>query len=93
MATKGQAIKFVMADFVIGWRRRLRWFGVVEYMAIDKEGNGGKLKVVTEGAADVMKTYFYQVPPREVVYVVNEVIHIPDRAFELHDGNIIEMED
>lgn len=90
MATKGQAIKFVMADFAIGWRRRLRLFGVVEYMAID---NGGKLKVATEGASGVMKTYEYQVPPREVVYVVNEVIHIPERAFSQHDGNIIEMED
>ena len=43
MSIKHQAIKFVMADFAIGWRRRLRLFGVVEYMAID---NGGKLKVV-----------------------------------------------
>ena len=90
MATKFQALKFVMADFVYGWRRRLRSYGVVEYMAI---GNGGKLKVVTEGATGVMKTYDYEVPPREVVYVVNEVIHIPDRAFEKHDGNIIQTED
>jgi hypothetical protein len=39
-----------------------------------------------------MKTYEYQVPPRQVVYVVNEVIHIPDRAHGQQDGNIIEME-
>ena len=90
MTTKFQAIKFVMLDFAIGWRRRLRWFGVVEYSAID---NGGKLKVVVEGATGTMKTYEYQVPPREIVYVANEVIHIPDRAFIQHDGNIIEMED
>lgn len=89
MATKFQALKFVIVDFVQGWRRRLRWFGVVENLAID---NGGKLKVVAEGTTGVMKTYEYLVPPREVVYVVNEVIHIPDRAFSQHDGNIIEME-
>ena len=89
MAKKGQVIKFVMADFVQGWRRRLRRYGVVEYLAID---NGGMLMVVTEGAIGVMKTYMYEVPPREIVYMVNEVIHIPDRAFNQHDGNIIEME-
>ena len=77
-----------MADFAIGWKRKLRRFGVVEYMAI---GNGGKLKVVTEGATGAIKTYDYQVPPREVVYVVNEVIHIPDRAGDQHDGNIISI--
>ena len=89
MATKGQAFKFVIADFVTGWRRRLRRFGVVEYMATE---NRGKLKVVTEGATGVMKTYNYDISPREIVYVVNEVIHIPDRAFEQLDGNLIEME-
>lgn len=88
MATKFQALKFVMADFVTGWRRRLRPYGVVEYQAVE---NGGKLKVVTEGTTGVMKTYEYQVPPREVVYIGNEVIHIPDRAHGQQDGNIIEM--
>ena len=89
MTTKHQSLKFVMADFVYGWRRRLRDYGVVEYLAI---GNEGKLKVVTEGATGVMKTYFYSVPRREMVYVVNEVIHIPARAFEQQNGNTIEIE-
>ena len=88
MATNFQALEFVITDFIHGWRRRLRRFGVIEYMAIE---NGGKLKVVIEGATGVMKTYDYQVPPREVVYIVNKVIHIPDRAQGQYDGNLIEM--
>ena len=89
MQTSNQTLKFIIADFVTGWRRRVRSYGVIEYLAL---ANGGKLKVVTTEPSGEMKTYFYQVSPRGIVTILNDVIHIPSRAFEKHEGNIIEME-
>jgi hypothetical protein len=45
--------------------------------------------VAFEGATGVFHTYRYRVKPKDIVYVFNDVIHIPARFYEDEPGNTI----
>lgn len=90
MESAHQAFKFILTDFTSGWDRRLRTYGVIEYRPLT---NGSKLKVVASGPTGDLKTYFYHVPARQKVIVIQDIIHIPARAYEQHIGNKIGLEE
>ncbi len=87
--TKGyQVIKFVILDFDANWDRTMLVTGYanIRYTAINK---GGKLAVVFEDTNGMMSTYRYQIPAKEEVYVVDQVIHVPERYLKKEANNTI----
>lgn len=88
MAGPYQVLKFVMLDFDRNWDRTMLVTGYanIRYTAT---GRGGQLAVVFEGATGTMKTYFYRVPPKLEVFVVDQVVHIPAHCLRSVPGNTI----
>ena len=88
MAKGFQVIKFVMIDFDESWDQNMLVtnYASTQYTAGKK---GGKLSVLFEGASGTMRTYHYQIAPGEVVFVVDQVIHIPSHCLKEEPSNTI----
>ena len=83
-----QAIKFVMIDFDDAWDRTMLVTGYanIRYTATR---NGARLAVLFEGATGTMRTYRYQVTAGGEVFVVDQVIHIPERCLKEEPGKTL----
>ena len=83
-----QVLKFIMADFDANWDRTEMTTGYsnVEYKSKEK---GGALAVLVEGATGLLRTYRYKIPPGEKVFVLDQMIHIPERCAKEEKGNTI----
>ena len=88
MPTGYQVLKFVMVDFDRLWKRNLLADAVVEYKPLRP---GARLSVVFEGQTGIMTTYHYKISDVEAgpVWIVDQVIHIPDRCVKQEKGNTI----
>ncbi len=88
MANGFQAIKFVLVDFDENWDRTMLVTGYanIQYTALKK---GGKLAVVFESATGSMTTYRFQLAAKEVVFVVDQVVHVPSRCVRQERGNTV----
>ena len=92
MANAYQAIKFVLVNFDENWDRTMLVTGYanIQYTALKK---GAKLSVVFEGATGVMTTYNFQLAAKEVVYVVDKVVHVPAQCIGQKAGNTVKCQD
>ena len=82
-----QVMRFAMVDFEGKWDSNVIPAGsnVIRYEAQSE----GRIAVAFEGATGVFHTYRYRVKPKDIVYVFNDVIHIPARFYEDEPGNTI----
>lgn len=88
MAKGFQALKFVLLDFDENWDRIMPVtdYANIQYTATAK---GAKLAAVFEGATGVEATYRYQLDAGDVVYVVDQVVHVPAHCLKQEAGNTI----
>ncbi len=86
MANGFQVIKFVMADFDPNWKQALLPNEVMQYTAAQ---TGANLAVAFEGATGVFATYRFQAKANDVVYVVEDKIHVSARCQKQEAGNTI----
>jgi hypothetical protein len=86
-----QAVKFVMIDFDANWDRQMLVTGYanIQYTATQ---DGAGLDVVMEAPVGALTTYQYRINAGEVVFVVDQVVHIPDRCVRQVPENIIRCE-
>jgi hypothetical protein len=87
-----QAIKFVMIDFDANWERVMLVTGYanIQYTATEDRS---RLDVVMEAPVGTLTTYQFQVSKGDVVFVVDQVVHIPDRCVRQQPGNTIRCGD
>ena len=86
MSTGAQVLKFVVADFDTHWSRLVAAEGFIIYTAtVDK----AQLAVVREGRTGALTTYRYLVASGEAVWIVDDVIHTPERCVRQERGNTV----
>jgi len=86
MSTGAQVLKFVLADFDTHWSRSVAAEGFIVYTA---NANKAQLAVVREGRTGALTTYRYQVQAGEAVWIVDDVIHTPERCVKQERGNTV----
>lgn len=86
MANGFQVLRFIMVDFSESWDRNVLRDAVVEYRATGP----ADVKVVRESITGVLTTYMYRIEPPEVVYVIDQVIHLPAHCRGKEQGDTIQ---
>lgn len=86
MSSGAQVLRFVLADFDANWSRSIAAEGFIVYTA---NANKAQLAVVRESRSGSLITYRYLVASGEAVWVVNDVIHAPERCIRQERGNTI----
>jgi hypothetical protein len=86
MSTGAQVLKFVIADFDQNWSRSVAVEGFIVYTATASQSH---LAVVHEGRRGALTTYRYRVPANEAVWIVDDVIHTPERCIRQERGNTV----
>jgi hypothetical protein len=86
MSTGAQVLKFVVADFDTNWNRSVAAEGFIVYTATAHQA---RLAVVREGRTGALTTYRYQVAAGEAVWIVDDVIHTPERCVKQERGNTV----
>ncbi len=91
MANGFQAIKFVLISFDKNWNQLelVTGYANIRYTATKK---GAKVLVVFEGATGVMTTYTFALAANDVVYVVDQVVHIPAQCISRTTGNSVKCQ-
>jgi hypothetical protein len=85
MATGAQVIKFVLVDFDRNWKRS----SGVNAIIYQSTAANAQLAVVHESDAGTATTYRYVVPANEEAWVVEDVIHVPERCVKQEPGNTV----
>ena len=86
MSTGAQVLKFVLADFDKNWGRSVAAEGFIVYTAT---ADDAQLAVVREGHTGVLITYRYLVAAGNAVWIVDDVIHTPERCVRQERGNTV----
>ncbi len=89
MSTGAQVLKFVIADFDKNWTR---FAGAENFIGCTATAKGAQLAVVREGPTGVATTYHYAVAANEAVWIVDDVIHVPERCIKQEPGNTIKCQ-
>lgn len=88
MAKGYHVLKFVMLDFDEKWDRTLvpTGYAVMQYTSHQPDA---ELAVVVESATGVKTTYRYKLGPKQDVFVIDQVVHIPDRCIKQEPENTV----
>lgn len=86
MSTGARVLKFVVADFDKNWNGSVAAEAFIVYTAT---ANQARLAVVREGRAGALTTYRYVVAASEAVWIVDDVIHAPERCVKQERGNTV----
>jgi hypothetical protein len=89
MSSGAQILKFVLADFDKNWHRTVATEGFIVYTATVTPAH---VAVVREGPTGVFSTYRYAAAANEAVWVIKDVIHLPERCVSQAAGNTITCE-
>ena len=87
MATGAQVIKFVLVDFDQNWKRSAS--AGLNFIIYHSTSNNAQLAVVHESGAGIATTYRSLVPVNEEAWVIEDVIHLPERCLRQEPGNTV----
>ena len=85
MSSGAQVLKFVLADFDTHWSRSVAAEGFIIYTATAR----AQLAVVRESRTGALTTYHYIVASGEAVWIVDDVMHTPERCLRQGRGNTV----
>jgi hypothetical protein len=88
MAKAYHVLKFVMLDFDEKWDRALipPVSSTVQYTSNQPDA---ELAVVVESVTGSKTTYRYKIGPMQDVFVIDQVVHIPDRCIKQEAENTV----